>query len=201
MRKVPFVVSLSSVVVALVACSSGGGGSVGSGGPSKLTTSVPASKPVSSLSPTEATQFCNDLGTFVNGTLSSIRKKTTCLRAATSAMRGATTEADLRSKCQSAYQQCLSSPDAGGGDSDTIDTAKCAEASTIQACSATVAEVSRCFEDAMASAASAVNTIDTFCNLVQVDGGGVDTSGAQQGQPASCTAIQSKCEIFGSSDN
>lgn len=179
--------------MAALACSGGGGGSTGSPG---LTTSVPPSKEVGQLTTEESKQYCTDLGNFVNASLDPIRKKTSCLREATQAMRGSTTESELRSKCSTAYQECMNKPAAAGA---TIDVGDCSK--NVGQCKATVAEVNKCFEDYVGVATSLSSQLDGVCSAIQLDGGGAPSSQSTS-PPQSCTAISQKCPgIGGESDD
>jgi hypothetical protein len=185
------VFSLSTLVIG-VACSGGGGGSTGG---STLTTSAPPNKEVSQLTPEEGKQYCLDVGRYFNAEMGPLTQKSRCLTEASRAMRGITSEADLRSKCSSEYQACLAK---GEPPPDAFETENCQKTSTT--CTATVAEVNKCLEDYVARARAAGATLDSFCSRIQIDGGGVESNFDSEA-PASCKAISSKCPgIAGESD-
>ncbi len=192
MRRLVLLMSISSTAAAvlMLACGSGGSGGVGGGG---LTTSAPPDKQVSALPANDATQYCVDVANYMNPALANLRHKTDCLREATKALQGATTEAELRSKCSSAYQACLGRPAAAS--KPALDPGSCKDRNSAN-CAVTVAELNRCVEDTVARARSAESVMDSFCQNIQTDGGGVSTSSLDSSDPPSCAVVADKCSSF-----
>ncbi len=115
--------------------SSGGGKGGGSGNSSgTFTTSVPGSTPLTGLSGPQATQLCNDFGTYAEATLTPELCKVEGLLLA--ALSGGTTDAMLRTACASGYQSCLAS-DAGA-------TVTCNLTAAPSTCTATVGDLTAC---------------------------------------------------------
>lgn len=178
--------------VAVIACSSssssGGSGSV---------SSIDSTKQASSLSDAEKTQYCKDVIAYNKANTSEAdAKKAACFSTAVSSIYlGGTPpkdDAELRSKCKTAYSDCLSKPAATSGDAGTTTTDDCSSATKDLAnCTATVGELNTCVADQVAAAKAAYAKFDTACDNLQMDGGGLDKS--TYTQPASCKAISTKC--------
>ncbi len=102
--------ALAAVIISTaVGCSSSGGGKSGA-----FTTSVPPGTKLTALTPSQATQLCNDLNTYAQGTLTSLLCKQLGVEAALflEAFQSTATDAQLQMTCQAAYDDCLH-PDGG----------------------------------------------------------------------------------------
>lgn len=184
---------------AVIACSSssssGGSGSV---------SSIDSTKQASSLSDAEKTQYCKDVVAYNKANTSEAdAKKVTCFSTAvTSLYTGGTPpkdDAELRSKCKTAYQDCLSKPAATTGDAGATSQYNGSSATKdLQNCTATIGELNTCVADQVAAAKAAYAKFDTACDSLQMDGGGVDKSSYEQ--PASCKALSTKCPAIAGSD-
>jgi hypothetical protein len=118
----------------------GGGGSSGSG---PFTTSVPSSTPLTGLSGAQQTQLCKDFTAYADTTLVPALCKSVGLLLA--AFSGGTTDADLQTACAAGYASCLASD--GGA------TVTCSPNATPSTCTATVGDLTACFNAQSAAAA------------------------------------------------
>lgn len=176
--------------VAVIACSSssssgGGGGSV---------TSIDSSKQAGSLSDAEKQQYCKDATNYINSNVSDTdSKKVSCFSKAVQSIYTSgsppTSDADLQSKCKSAYNDCMSKP-LDKGDAGTSTSSSCSP-SEFTNCTATVGELNQCVQDSVAAMKTAYATFDTACDKIQMDGGGLQQSASSE--PASCKALETKC--------
>jgi hypothetical protein len=184
--------------MAVLACSSssssGGGGSV---------SSIDPAKQAGSLSDSEKTQYCKDANAYLASQINETdSKKAACFSQAFSSIYlGGTPpkdDAELQSKCKTAYDECLSKPLDKGDAGSTSDD--CATATKEYAnCTATVGEINTCLQDTATQLKTLYATFDSACSKAQLDGGGLPTQGNTD-QPASCKAVSAKCPGVGGGD-
>lgn len=181
-----------NIPLALAACSSSS--SSGGGGSGSVTT-LDSSKQAGSLSDAEKTQYCKDVNAYNAAAISEAdTKKVACFSAVASTIfLGGTPpkdDAELRSKCKTAYQECLAKPvekaDAGATVDDCKDAVK-----DLANCTATVGELNTCVADRAAAGKSYFAKVDSACDGLSLDGGsGLDK---ELEDPASCKAVEAKC--------
>jgi hypothetical protein len=159
-------------------CGSGGGN--GKGGGTPVSTSVPGSKRLSDLTPTELTQLCADLqawamsGPFLTDGCNASAWLGTFGQAT---LETSATDADLQAACETLYAGCV----ANGV------TSMCS--SVPATCTATVSEYTTCASDSIAQlaglpACSAVTRASLPANIARISAGSTS---------AACAAVQSKC--------
>jgi hypothetical protein len=201
-------VGLSSgvLIVAMAACSNGGGsggtggmagtsstgtagtssgagttGTGGSGGGASVTT-LPGGTAVNALSPTEVTQLCNDTYAYFG---SAIAKATTCKwrGLAYAASSSAPSDAQAQTNCTNKETSCNQTD-------PWADNPGCNDIPTT--CTATVAEYSACISAEAAAFTQTVNGLKTCATLTRADTAAIfDVMAAAP--PASCMALMDKC--------
>lgn len=177
----------------LLACSAGGGGTIGGG---SISTSVPGTRTLDSLNATERGQWCQDVSAFYNQQVSSTdTRKSSCFSAALRASISQPPEAQ-RAACAKAYQDCLSAAGATSGSSTSV-SANCQKSNVFSACKATVSRVNTCLADEIAAIRSVYQRYDTACDSLGSDAGASSTPRVTE--PASCSSIEAQCPGLGSS--
>lgn len=174
--------SLAAVVALCSACS----GSDSSGG---FSTSVPASKPVNTLTQQEQTQLCSDLNGYVDDTLTEQLKVPLCRGKALAAalQGGAKTDAEARAACKPAYEKCLTEPVDTGFDSKQMCDAPA------QDCAATVGELSSCIQALPGYLQASLPDLPA-CDAIEIAKLSEYTAEKPQpAEPAACTAYEKKC--------
>lgn len=157
-----------------------------------FSSSLPASAPLNSLTPAQASTLCKELGTYVDGSLKPINCRLSGITlAAFSAFNPSATDAELKKACEDATAACLQeqgSPDGGangGGMCDPIPAN----------CTATVAEMSACIADAANGLKQMANGIPSCASITRAsfssDAGA--PGGGEPPEPASCKALSMKC--------
>ena len=63
-------------------------------------------------------------------------------------------------------------------------------------CTATVAEFNTCLQDSLAAAKARFAKLDTTCDSLSLDGGGLGPSMNDIPPPASCNAVYAKCAVL-----
>jgi hypothetical protein len=158
--------------------SAGGSG----GGSSAPVTSLSGTTAVNALSPSEATQLCNDTYTYFG---TSIAKATTCKwrGLAYAASSSAPSDAQAKQNCTSTETSCnMTDPWASNPGCNDIPST----------CTATVAEYSSCIRDEVSAFTQTVNGLVTCSALTRADTAALfDIMAAPL--PASCMALMNKC--------
>ena len=158
--------------------SSGGAGSGGAGGGTSITT-VSSSKPIGSLTPSEATQLCNDTYAYFGKAISQANY---CKWAGLSygVSSSAPSDSQLEQNCKSQETPCLKgSPGAASCD--------------YKNCSVTVSQYSTCMIDEAAAFNSAVGALPGCATVTLPDLSGV-WAYMTADPPASCAAITNNCQ-------
>lgn len=175
-----------------------GGGAKATGG-MPFTTSIPASTKVTTLTPSQISQLCSDLTTYIEKTLPTTCEGTGVLTAILLYRSSSPppSDAELQNACASAYNDCLR-PDAGPTGGFTCGS------STFSAlpstCQATVADVQGCLNDRAALYQSMVAAFPS-CNSLTVAAistsgpGSVDASGNAP-EPPSCATLNATCKAI-----
>jgi len=214
-------------IVALVGCGSSGGtggtggsngGGTGSGkgggtgtgkggttGGGAFTTSVPAGTKVTGLTTAQATQLCNDINSYVDNTfLPALCKTPTSYLGLEDAYvdlieNPTASDSELQMVCASDAQDassCSDSVDAGVESCEGISQVP-------STCEATVGDETKCLNDTAAAdeqfyaALPSCGTLTgtTLKALFEADGG----SGLEPPDPASCSKLESTCQVDGGS--
>lgn len=162
------------------------GGSDSSDGGGSFTTSVPRDQKLGSLSPADTAKLCSDVETY-SKSLSAQLKSLTCKSAGLVAVftASATTDAEARSACQTGYDKCLAAP----AESTETDTCTPPNAS----CTATVGELSACFDALPGYISSASNSFPSCATLKLSDLTETTDTGETPTPPAACTTYEAKC--------
>ena len=186
-------ISVVGVVVgSLAACTSGSSTSTGPGGGNAVSTSVNTSQQAGSLSPSDTQQYCQDLAAFFDQHYDQIRSFSCSITAGFGAIGKAGSAA--QQACRDAYAWC-ESPD--GGASATPANIDCTMLATeLKGCTATVAEINQCEQDAIAEYSTV--TVDSVCSNL---GGDASATTSTVTNPASCATVQQKCPGFNSSSS
>jgi len=193
-RKSLAVLAFSVLAVsALAGCGGGSGG--GGGGSGSFSTSLPSSSPVDTLSPSQATQLCDDINNYVSKlitTQNACQLAAVEVAAEAAAQDSTLTDQELQEECTAfAALACSTSADAGvtgvdGGTSSCGSTA---------GCTATVGQVSDCL-NAAGPALSQWEAMFPSCSSItraklaslQLDAGPME--------PAACTILDNDCPSF-----
>jgi hypothetical protein len=178
-------------IVALAAVVGCGGGSSSS----SFSTSVPANSPVDTLSPTQATQLCEDVDNYLTKQLTS---QSICQLAAVeatamdAAQNTALTDQQLQTECTAFIPLACAilTADAGAASPDA-GAASCGTAG----CTATVSQVSGCL-NAIGPAFSQWEAMFPSCSAVTRAKLAAVSLDAGPMEPAACTAIDSICPSF-----
>jgi len=164
---------------------------LGCGGGSGTPSTLPPSTPLATLTPSQQTQLCIDLGKYEANNLSKANacKLSGFFAAITElSFNSSATDASLQSACSDAVTQCNSAPAQGstGGQCDFSGIASCAT-------SATIADVNACTTDEVAALNGAFATLPPCQALsnAYLTANPDPTGGATQ--PASCVSLQAKC--------
>jgi hypothetical protein len=176
----------------------GGHGATSTGGTSgggTFTTSVPSGTKLTSLTPAQGMQLCNDLNTYFQGTLTPVLCKESGVEAAVflQAFQSAATDAQLQMACQQAYNDCLN-PDGGA----TTTTGNCDPSSEPATCQATVGDLKTCVDDQTTAYQQLSASLPSCSSLTAAKVATFVSSGADGGtttgnEPASCTKFDSTC--------
>jgi hypothetical protein len=185
---------LAFIISAGIAC---GSSSKGSNGGGTFTTSVPASTKLTDLTPGQATQLCNDLGTYEQTTALSASCKLAGLLQAELLLVFSDSpppDAELQQACAQGYNACLN-PDGGA----TTSTSTCTASDLMgqpSTCQATVADLQTCITDINATYAALPScsslTAASVASWSQADGGTGSSS-----EPASCAKFDATCNSPG----
>jgi len=185
-------------VVSLVAACGGGSG------PADGITNVPGSKPVNTLTDSEATQWCTDFVKWSKAVIDSPDEKVVnCQLVGTFSGTGfGPTGATFdKTKCASAFDACMAAPpaDAGtSGDGGTTSTPDCSKAKAdLAACTATVAQVDQCEKDTATALHTQAALGKSICDSVNLEAGPTKSSS----QPTSCTSLPAGCRGSSSSSS
>ena len=181
------------VVVSAIGCGGGGG--------SSFSTSVQGSKPLGTLSTTEAATLCKDTSSYLMAQTSALNSKENQCRAtglafaALSSMGSSQTDAMIQQACQAGYALCESAPADDGGIDTTTTTVDCTNAMAPPAtCTATVSQYSACLSEQIAVAQG----LFTPCN--QLTAAKLATLTSDGGTSASagpaCAAFDAACPDF-----
>lgn len=191
------------IALSTLTVTAGCGGGSGAG----FHTSVPASKPLNTLSPSDVKALCMDMVTFLNMQIQAdLKNKDLECRgaglgfAALAANSPNATDAQLQQACQVGYQLCLSAPADAGVSSGNIDAGvsgdECTNTSTPPAsCTATVAQYTACVSEASSSVQDVLPPCNelTKAKLAMLTGdAGAPGGGASTAGPA-CMAFQAAC--------
>jgi hypothetical protein len=155
-------------------------------------TSVDTSKPVSSLSASDAAQLCSDLNASAASAVSpSAAEAGLCEVNASLAGASAGSPTFDVAKCQSASSACIMMPPMS-----IRNAVDCQIATKAAACSATVAAVDQCFSDELMQILAAASQGANVCVQGSLDGGSRAPAGLY---PASCASLSAGCQaaIFG----
>jgi len=161
----------------------GGGSAGGSSGSGPFTTSVPGNTPLTGLSGTQQTQLCKDFTTYADATLAPALCKSVGLLLA--AFSGGTTDAQLQTACAAGYASCLS---ADGGA-----TVTCDPSATPSTCTATVADLTACFNAQSAAAAQ----IPSCSSLTAASLASALGDGGSSATPAVCVPFEQGGSCYG----
>jgi hypothetical protein len=159
--------------------SSGGAGSGGAGGDGSITT-LSGSKPLGSLTPSEATQLCNDTYAYYGKAIS---QATLCKSAGLTygVSSSPPTDSQLQQNCASQQSACLKANSA------------IASCSAIPAgCTATVAQYSTCITDEASAFNDGVNGLAGCATVTLADFAAI-WSFVTANPPASCTTVTDIC--------
>jgi hypothetical protein len=194
--KLVVVVGAVSLGGFVLACSSSS--ATGSGDGPGSVSSVDSSKPASSLSEGEATQYCKDQQRYWAAQYAKVdSQKIMCgYYAEAIGVIGTTTDDDAKAACRSQLADCLAKPNAedpsDGGDSEQSTETYCAtEKDVLKGCDATVAELNACDADS-AAAFKALEGKD-FCADATARADISATAQPMYELPASCKALYEKC--------
>jgi hypothetical protein len=175
MRDIPKVVF---VVAVMCACSS----SRAPAGDVQITTSLAASRQLSTLSNAEAESYCGDVNAYLQSQLpASQRQSGACAAGAEVSAEAAS--GDRQSACQTSYDTCLQSP----VPASTIDCN--AFALQIKACPATVNDYGKCIVAETGVTAQLALQGRQICNMLP-EGGMPALVGSL---PADCLALPAGC--------
>jgi hypothetical protein len=177
-------------VVALVGC---GGGSGSSG----FSTSEPSGTEVQNLTPSQASQLCDDVNSYLTKQLDSpnLCQTAAVIGTATQAMEDSTlTDAELQQICSLAAPKICALLTADGGTSGSVDGGASSCGSTA-GCTATVAQLSACVNDTGASFAT-FEKMFPDCSMVTRAKLASLNSDASPMEPASCVTIDTSCPNF-----
>lgn len=174
---------VASVAFGLLGCSSS------SSSPSAQSAPIgsqPSNKVANTLTPSEATQVCQEIAAYSASSL----KGTSCVVAGIS-MAAFMPGSDPKATCQSAYNQCIQQPIAPDAGTDNCATAS----SQLSGCTATVGQINQCVADDITAfkAAYASLNCDLAATATATDAG-IPTPTITV--PASCTSLQSVCPNF-----
>jgi hypothetical protein len=181
MKKTSVVVAVSAVMMTaavMMGCDDGGG-------PGRFMTSVPANKPINTLSSGEIATLCADAETFV--TKSAFHDdlcRLDAFLATTFVTSSTSTDAELSAACTSAYNACVADV--------TGSTATCDPPPAT--CTATVGELTACANDEAAQFHEMAAKLPTCAGITRAAveaQGSAATAGFTA--PASCLAYQTKC--------
>jgi hypothetical protein len=178
---------------ALLLVSCGGGKGVAGG---SFTTSVPAGKPVNTLTADEQATLCSDLIAFRLSLNAELCLISAYVETGFTADFTSATDESLRMTCSNIEEMCLSPADAGAGTTPP----KCGGVSS-PACVATVAEVSTCVSALKVGYDRQASTLPS-CSTVAVSSfpdGGLATTPADR--PPICQRLDEECPGFFSSWN
>ena len=179
---------------AALGCGGGSGGGGGGGGAGTFTTSLPGSKPLSSLTDADKTQLCKDIQSYLSSpaVVSAECKLAGGLAASlTAALDDKATDAMLQTACAQAVTACTSGgADAGAAATGGQDPCAAATGSGATNCTATVSEYSACVSDLP-------KLFDVYPPCASITRASLNSdAGAGSVDPSSssaCAAVQAKC--------
>ncbi len=150
-----------------------------SGPQATVSTSIDGSKTLGSLSDTDATQYCNDLNTYLESHPDEGAKSSCLLLGSLDAF--GMSAAKATATCKDEYAKCLAQ------DPGAIQIICSARTPKFMDCTATVAEYSQCQQD---STNAAHDISSDSCNRFMNDGGAASSSALN---PQSCQDLSKKC--------
>lgn len=155
--------------------------------------SVDPARALDSLSATEAEQYCADVNAYAKKAIDTFdSKRFGCAVMAPVAASGTKTDAEARSACKKAFDECLAKPTTS---KPTTETTSCKSAHTdLQKCrgtGATVADMNGCLQETRAQ----LETMSAYdpCTDLLAGGVGAKTPAAAPGESARCKTLQAKC--------
>jgi hypothetical protein len=187
-------------IAALVGC---GGNSSGGG----FTTSVPSGTKLTSLTPEQAMQVCTDFDAYAKSALTPDLCKLLAIEVTALSLSFSSTaqpgDAMLQMACTQSYNDCLS------GDGGFMSTSSC-DPSTLSTqpstCTATVGDLTMCANVEVTTANQELAGLPscssvTAANLLTALGTLASNADAGTSMSASCTALESNCNLGSSSSS
>ena len=164
-------------------------GSAGAAPGGGFMTSVPGTTPVKDLTPDQKTQLCSDIEKWADATVLAPLADFQCKALALVAAAQATTDADAQTACKSALTDCTADPSSGTG---------MCNADTSATCTATVADLSVCYNDTAAAVATLAGTVPSCDGKTLAQDQAALAALAASGdagftEPASCTKFDTEC--------
>ncbi len=166
-------------------------GLLGCGG-SGFSTGVDPSKPLGSLNQNEFNQICASVQSWQSNTQDRTRKLSCRVSAVSLARVGATTDADIKLRCQQRYDECVARiamrADAGAA---AMPTTSCNKPPV--SCTATVGEFEACVNDTNAEYDRILGMVPTCASLTLMSSAMLNSTNFRTMAPASCQALSTKC--------
>ena len=150
-------------------------------------TSVPGTTPLKDLTPDQKTQLCSDLEKFSDATLAAPLADYVCKAEALVATAQAATDADAQTACKASLTGCTADPTPSMCTGDTAAT-----------CTATVADLSVCFNDTSSAVNALASSVPSCEGMTKAQAQAAVLALAASGnggftEPASCTKYDAEC--------
>jgi hypothetical protein len=172
-----------AAVVGLLGCGGNGNG---------FSTGVDPSKPLGSLDQNEFNQICASVRSWLTNTQDRTRKLSCQVSAVSRARVGATTDADIKLRCQQRYDECVAGLAAqGDAGAPRVSTTTCTKPPA--SCTATVGEYEACVNDTSAEYDRVFGMVPTCSSLTLMSSAMLNSTNFRPMSPASCQALSTKC--------